>query len=332
MSGFKPKGWHTVTPRLFVRDPVALVEFLKIAFGASCTPPDDDAPAEVIIGDSTLLVSSDAIRAATTSVLYVYVKDINDTYNRAVSAGATSIEEPNDLAYGDSARGGDGPLGKHVADCDSVGLTAALVVSVNQWAFQGSRRVGSMTLRRKHLRRRVIRCTVVGPVWGRPAQDYQWCRSTALRPFDWLRRARLRANDLHLGCLGGCRIPAAQYEQKDDHGHDDHQDNNEGDQDHEERPPGRLVVQGLANTNHHGHELPQERCQSNEPPDHRNEDEYVQKSGGLRETCHPAPAAPSPPRYREPSVSSLLRSRSPEPKWPSQPLPVPRRVPPHRGG
>ncbi|MCY3810532.1 MAG: VOC family protein [Gammaproteobacteria bacterium] len=101
MSGFKPEGWHTVTPRLFVRDPVALVEFLKLGFDASCTRPEGDAPAEVWIGDSVVMVSSDAVRAATTSVLYVYVKDVDLAYQRAIAAGATSIEEPNDLPYGD---------------------------------------------------------------------------------------------------------------------------------------------------------------------------------------------------------------------------------------
>ena len=101
MSGFRPRGWHTVTPRLFVRDPRALVEFLEAVFDASCTLPEGDAPAEVWIGDSVVMVSSDAVRAATTSVLYVYVKDVDSTYDRAIAAGATSIEVPNDLPYGD---------------------------------------------------------------------------------------------------------------------------------------------------------------------------------------------------------------------------------------
>ena len=96
-----PVGWHTVTPRLFVRDPKALVEFLEVAFDASCALPEGDAPAEVRIGDSVVMVSSDAVRAATTSVLYVYVKDADSTYDRAIAAGATSIEVPNDLPYGD---------------------------------------------------------------------------------------------------------------------------------------------------------------------------------------------------------------------------------------
>ncbi|HSF14553.1 MAG TPA: VOC family protein [Vicinamibacteria bacterium] len=33
--------------------------------------------------------------------LYVYVDDADGTYERAIQAGATSLEEPSDVPYGD---------------------------------------------------------------------------------------------------------------------------------------------------------------------------------------------------------------------------------------
>jgi uncharacterized glyoxalase superfamily protein PhnB len=33
--------------------------------------------------------------------IYVYVQDADETYQRAIAAGATSIEEPADMPYGD---------------------------------------------------------------------------------------------------------------------------------------------------------------------------------------------------------------------------------------
>jgi len=35
------------------------------------------------------------------AALYVYVDDVDETYRRAIAAGAESIEAPADLPYGD---------------------------------------------------------------------------------------------------------------------------------------------------------------------------------------------------------------------------------------
>jgi PhnB protein len=95
-----PEGWHSVTPRLVVHDPVALVAFLKAAFGAS-GDFQADAPAVMRIGDSNVMVSRAGPRDATAALLYLYVDDADVTYRRALEAGATSIEEPSDMPYGD---------------------------------------------------------------------------------------------------------------------------------------------------------------------------------------------------------------------------------------
>ena len=95
-----PQGWHTVTPRLFAKDPKGLVDFLRHAFGATGTY-EENSPTDVHIGDSIVMVSSDEFRGASASFLYLYLEDTDAAYRRALEAGATSLEAPQDMFYGD---------------------------------------------------------------------------------------------------------------------------------------------------------------------------------------------------------------------------------------
>ena len=95
-----PDGWHSVTPRLVVHDPALLVRFLKSTFDA-VGEYAAKAPAQMKIGDSIVMVSGVGARDANPSFLYVYVEDVDATYRRALQAGAASIEEPQDVPYGD---------------------------------------------------------------------------------------------------------------------------------------------------------------------------------------------------------------------------------------
>ena len=95
-----PEGWHSVTPRLVVHDAAMLVEFLKQAFDAT-GDFRTDIPSVMRIGDSLVMVSSVGPRDAMPAFLYLYVDDIDKTYQRALEAGAVSLEEPKDLPYGD---------------------------------------------------------------------------------------------------------------------------------------------------------------------------------------------------------------------------------------
>jgi uncharacterized glyoxalase superfamily protein PhnB len=100
MNANRPDGWHSVTPRLVVEDPTRCVEFLKQTFGAS-GEYSRQRPAQMKIGDSIIMVSGPDAREPKPSFLYVYVDDADATYERAVRAGATSVEEPTDTPYGD---------------------------------------------------------------------------------------------------------------------------------------------------------------------------------------------------------------------------------------
>jgi uncharacterized glyoxalase superfamily protein PhnB len=95
-----PAPYRTVTPRLFVDDVEAAVAFLRSVFEASAVI-EPGRPTDVHIGDSVVLVGSTAERSAFPAFLYIYVDDADLTYQRAIDAGATSVEPPLDTPYGD---------------------------------------------------------------------------------------------------------------------------------------------------------------------------------------------------------------------------------------
>ena len=99
MSKYKPDGWHNVTPRLFADDVWELVEFLKQAFNAVGDARIE--PCQIMIGDSLVMVSGTGVRDVMPAFLYLYIEDVDDTYQRAITAGAESLEAPQDMPYGD---------------------------------------------------------------------------------------------------------------------------------------------------------------------------------------------------------------------------------------
>jgi uncharacterized glyoxalase superfamily protein PhnB len=82
------------------RDPARLVQFLKDAFGATGDYASE-APSQMRVGDSIVMVSGVGPREATQAFLYLYVDDAEATYHRALASGAVSVEEPCDTPYGD---------------------------------------------------------------------------------------------------------------------------------------------------------------------------------------------------------------------------------------
>jgi uncharacterized glyoxalase superfamily protein PhnB len=100
MVSFQPEGRHTVTPRIVAADPENLVRFIKMVFHAQ-GEYREGLPAEIRIGDSLVMVSSDGERELIPAFLYVYTADTDITFRRAIAAGATVLEEPVDMPYGD---------------------------------------------------------------------------------------------------------------------------------------------------------------------------------------------------------------------------------------
>ena len=95
-----PSGYRTVTPRIVVDDVDAQLDFFRTVFAAH-VDVEAGRPAEVHLGDSTILVSAATERDAFAAYLYVYVDDADAAYARAIAAGATTVEAPLDTPYGD---------------------------------------------------------------------------------------------------------------------------------------------------------------------------------------------------------------------------------------
>lgn len=110
MSTDPPPGFHAVTPRMVVSDAGAAVEFLRTVFGA-VGDVHPGRPAEVRIGDSLVMVTSAGERGLFPAFLYVYVDDADRTYQRALAAGAISLEAPLNTRYGDRRAMVRDPLG-----------------------------------------------------------------------------------------------------------------------------------------------------------------------------------------------------------------------------
>src|SRR5437867_13238166 len=97
-----PKGYRTVTPYLVAQDGPALLEFAKQAFGAEETfrtaGSAGGPPSDPLIRDSILIVGwrypGLVFRSTpSTHALHIYVKDADAVYQKALGAGAESLDE-----------------------------------------------------------------------------------------------------------------------------------------------------------------------------------------------------------------------------------------------
>ena len=110
-----PEGHHTVTPYLAVDDASAAIEFYKRAFGATeqmrmSAPDGKIGQAELKIGDSLIMLSDPFPQATTrppkelggtTAGVFLYVEDVDASFQQAVDAGATVAMPLTDMFWGD---------------------------------------------------------------------------------------------------------------------------------------------------------------------------------------------------------------------------------------
>jgi uncharacterized glyoxalase superfamily protein PhnB len=114
-----PKGHHTVTPYLVVRDAAQTIEFLKQAFGAEVAFEPMKRPdglimhAELKIGDSMVMLGDTHEHRSepTRSMQHLYVPNVDAVYQRAVAVGGVSTMEPMDQFYGDRTSSVKDPAG-----------------------------------------------------------------------------------------------------------------------------------------------------------------------------------------------------------------------------
>ena len=107
-----PRGYHTVTPSIVVRGAAKAIEFYEKAFGAvevsrMAAPDGSIMHAEIRIGDSMVMLADENEQWGTRSPLstnglsgslHIYVPDADDTYERALRAGAT-VRYPIENAF-----------------------------------------------------------------------------------------------------------------------------------------------------------------------------------------------------------------------------------------
>jgi PhnB protein len=105
-----PKGFHTLTPYLIAQDGTGLIDFVKQAFGAEETfraiGSAGGIHAEVRVGDSMLMMGGGgpglSFRGESQPMAFhLYVEDTDAVYQRALDAGAVSIQPPADQGYGE---------------------------------------------------------------------------------------------------------------------------------------------------------------------------------------------------------------------------------------
>ena len=111
-----PDGYHSITPMLIVKDGLKAIEYYKKVFGAidkgTMMMPDNKsvAHAELMIGDSKIMLSdefpgmkslSPTTIGGTPVSLYLYIEDVDKTFNLAVAEGGKSLFPVQDRFYGD---------------------------------------------------------------------------------------------------------------------------------------------------------------------------------------------------------------------------------------
>jgi PhnB protein len=114
-----PDGYPRVTPYLYVAGAKQAIDFYRSILGAeermSMPGPDGKVGhAELTIGESVIMLADefpDMGALGPKSVggspvtIHVYVQDVDDTFDRAVKAGAAVLRPVEDKFYGD--RGGE---------------------------------------------------------------------------------------------------------------------------------------------------------------------------------------------------------------------------------
>ena len=97
---FKPADYNTASPYLVVDGADRTIHFLKNVFDAVELRRFPDAAGKVMHSevriDDTVVMIADGNEGwpPMPSYVHVYVNDVDETYRRALKAGATSVQEP----------------------------------------------------------------------------------------------------------------------------------------------------------------------------------------------------------------------------------------------
>ncbi|HEX4074417.1 MAG TPA: VOC family protein [Candidatus Acidoferrales bacterium] len=110
-----PKGFHSITPYLTVRDVPQAMDFYKRAFGAEEVMRVNSSEGkishgEIKIGDSIVMIAEESPNGSlrspqslggTTASVVLYVKDVDSVFEQALSAGAKEQQPLANMFWGD---------------------------------------------------------------------------------------------------------------------------------------------------------------------------------------------------------------------------------------
>lgn len=110
-----PDGYYSVTPHIVVKDIDKAVDFYKKAFGAETIgifPGPDGKPmhGDIKIGNAHVMLSPESPKMGSRSpatlggspvTLALYVTNVDQSFKRAVDAGAKAVMPPADMFWGD---------------------------------------------------------------------------------------------------------------------------------------------------------------------------------------------------------------------------------------
>lgn len=104
---------YAAIPHIMIDGAAAAIDFYAAAFGAEelmriAHPDGTILHAELRVGGSVVMVGdadgaflAPSAAGGTTVGLHVYVENVDAVHDRAVAAGATSLQPPTDMFYGD---------------------------------------------------------------------------------------------------------------------------------------------------------------------------------------------------------------------------------------
>ena len=119
-----PKGYHTVTPSLFVKGAAKAIDFYKKALGAEevarfPAPDGTIMHAEIRIGDSTIMLGDEMPQfgkspkslGGTPVGFFVYQENVDAGWKQAIDAGGKEIMPLEDQFWGDRSGCFEDPFG-----------------------------------------------------------------------------------------------------------------------------------------------------------------------------------------------------------------------------
>jgi PhnB protein len=120
-----PKGYHSITPYLFVQNAEKAIQFYKMVFGAKekmkmVNPNNKIMHAELKIGDTELMLADEHPEMGTNApsafggspiMIHLFVKNVDEVVKKAQSAKAKIIKPLENRFYGDRTAVLEDPFG-----------------------------------------------------------------------------------------------------------------------------------------------------------------------------------------------------------------------------